>query len=178
MSEEPLLSVRHLTTEFILSQGQVARALEDVSFDVMPGQTIGLVGESGCGKTTTLMSIMRLLPANGRITSGEVRFQGKDLMTLSEREMRDVRGARISMRYDRIGRGSSSRNMSHHHNGWVVLIVTSFAPKRKPKNAEVRPTGPTGIVCLSGSIAPYQHRSAAKTYQAGIPGTMVSFGKG
>jgi ABC-type glutathione transport system ATPase component len=91
MNEEPLLSVRHLTTEFVLSQGQVARALEDVSFDVLPGQTVGLVGESGCGKTTTLMSIMRLLPANGRITSGEVRFLGKDLMTLSEREMRSYR---------------------------------------------------------------------------------------
>ncbi len=91
MNEEPLLSVRHLTTEFVLSQGKVARALEDVSFDVLPGQTVGLVGESGCGKTTTLMSIMRLLPASGRITSGEVRFLGKDLMTLSEREMRSYR---------------------------------------------------------------------------------------
>ena len=91
MSEEPLLSVRHLTTEFVLSQGEVARALEDVSFDVLPGQTVGLVGESGCGKTTTLMSIMRLLPSSGRITSGEVRFLGKDLLTLSEREMRGYR---------------------------------------------------------------------------------------
>jgi len=91
MNEEPLLSVRHLTTEFVLSQGEVARALEDVSFDVMPGQTVGLVGESGCGKTTTLMSIMRLLPSSGHITGGEVRFQGKDLLTLSEHEMRSYR---------------------------------------------------------------------------------------
>jgi peptide/nickel transport system ATP-binding protein len=91
MTEQPLLSVRHLTTEFILSEGKVARALEDVSFDVFPGQTVGLVGESGCGKTTTLMSVMRLLPSTGRITSGEVRFDGKDLMTLSEREMRSYR---------------------------------------------------------------------------------------
>jgi oligopeptide/dipeptide ABC transporter ATP-binding protein len=84
----PLLSVRHLTTEFTLADGQVARALEDVSFDVMPGQTIGLVGESGCGKTTTLMSVMRLLPPNGRITTGNVYFRGTDLLTLSERAMR------------------------------------------------------------------------------------------
>ena len=88
---EPLLSVRHLTTEFILSQGKVACALEDVSFDVSPGQTVGLVGESGCGKTTTLMSVMRLLPSNGRITNGEVRFKGIDLLTLKEREMRSYR---------------------------------------------------------------------------------------
>jgi ABC-type glutathione transport system ATPase component len=64
---EPLLSVRHLTTEFLLPDGKIARALEDISFDVSPGQTVGLVGESGCGKTTTLMTIMRLLPSNGRI---------------------------------------------------------------------------------------------------------------
>src|SRR5574342_254618 len=71
---EPLLSVRHLTTEFILPQrggpATVARALEDVSFDILPGHTVGLVGESGCGKTTLLMSAMRLLPSNGRITAG------------------------------------------------------------------------------------------------------------
>ncbi len=98
---EPLLSVRHLTTEFILqsrgARAQVARALEDVSFDVMPGQTIGLVGESGCGKTTTLMSVMRLLPSNGRITNGQVRYKGKDLLALDEREMRSYRWKEIAI---------------------------------------------------------------------------------
>ncbi len=89
--EEPLLSVRHLTTEFHLPEGKVARSLEDVSFDVMPGETLGLVGESGCGKTTTLMAIMRLLPSNGRIIQGQIRFKGKDLLSVSEREMRDYR---------------------------------------------------------------------------------------
>src|SRR5512146_2396478 len=92
---QPLLSVRHLTTEFILQQraarDRVARALEDVSFDILPGQTVGLVGESGCGKTTLLMSAMRLLPSNGRITAGQVRYNGTDLLQLSEREMRDYR---------------------------------------------------------------------------------------
>lgn len=87
----PLLSVRHLTTDFLLPEGKIAHALEDVSFDVAPGQTIGLVGESGCGKTTLLMSVMRLLPSNGRITNGEVRFKGKELLSLSEREMRGTR---------------------------------------------------------------------------------------
>jgi len=91
MTSPPLLSVRHLTTEFHLVDKRIVRALDDVSFDVMPGQTVGLVGESGCGKTTVLMSIMRLLPSNGRITAGNVHFQGKDLLTLSEREMRDRR---------------------------------------------------------------------------------------
>jgi len=105
MSEHPLrhglrqalLSVRHLTTEFRLPDGQVARALEDVSFDVMPGQTVGLVGESGCGKTTTLMSVMRLLPSNGCITAGNVYFREKDLLRLSEREMREHRWRDIAI---------------------------------------------------------------------------------
>ena len=88
---DALLSVRHLTTEFHLTDKQIARALEGVSFDAFPGQTVGLVGESGCGKTTTLMSIMRLLPANAHITSGNVFFKGKDLFTLSEPEMRTHR---------------------------------------------------------------------------------------
>ena len=92
MSEKkPLLSVRSLTTDFILPGGKVARALEDVSFDVLSGQTVGLVGESGCGKTTTLMSVMRLLPSNGRITNGRVLFDGTDLLSLSERQMRAYR---------------------------------------------------------------------------------------
>jgi glutathione transport system ATP-binding protein len=57
----PLLRVRHLSTDFIMPDGEAAHALEDVSFDVYPGQTLGLVGESGCGKTTTLMAVLRLL---------------------------------------------------------------------------------------------------------------------
>jgi peptide/nickel transport system ATP-binding protein len=91
MSDQPLLRVSHLTTEFVLADGQVARALEDVSFDVREGQTVGLVGESGCGKTTTLLSVMRLLPSSGRITHGEIRWNGQDLLRLSEREMRSYR---------------------------------------------------------------------------------------
>jgi peptide/nickel transport system ATP-binding protein len=91
MSDQPLLRVSHLTTEFVLADGQVARALEDVSFDVREGQTVGLVGESGCGKTTTLLSVMRLLPSSGRITQGEIRWNGQDLLQLSEREMRAYR---------------------------------------------------------------------------------------
>jgi len=91
MSEQPILSVRHLNTEFILPEGKVARALEDVSFDVHPGQTIGLVGESGCGKTTTLMSVMRLLPSNGRITNGSIVFKNNNLLSLPERQMRGYR---------------------------------------------------------------------------------------
>jgi oligopeptide/dipeptide ABC transporter ATP-binding protein len=90
-STPPLLRVRHLSVDFVNPDGSAAHALEDVSFDVNPGQTLGLVGESGCGKTTTLMAIMRLLPASGRITTGQVVFDGTDLLALNEWQMRRFR---------------------------------------------------------------------------------------
>lgn len=97
MPESPLLRVRHLSTDFILpADKRIARALEDVSFDVHPGETVGLVGESGCGKTTTLMSVLRLLPANARI-SGQVFFREVDLLSLSERQMREHRWKDIAI---------------------------------------------------------------------------------
>ncbi len=96
MAESPLLRVRHLSTEFVMQDKRTARALEDVSFDVFPGQTVGLVGESGCGKTTTLMSVMRLLPANARI-SGEVTFRETDLLALSEKQMRAYRWRELAI---------------------------------------------------------------------------------
>ncbi|MGB2966720.1 MAG: ABC transporter ATP-binding protein [Phycisphaerae bacterium] len=92
-----LLKVAGLSTRFFTDEG-VARAVEDVSFDVPRGGTLALVGESGCGKTVTALSILRLIPdPPGRIESGSVRLDGKELLTLSEEDMRSVRGNRISM---------------------------------------------------------------------------------
>jgi oligopeptide/dipeptide ABC transporter ATP-binding protein len=91
------LSVRNLTVDFIMEGGAPARALEDVRFEVGRGEMLGLVGESGCGKSTTLMALMRLLPATGRIVSGEALFEGRDLWRLPEREMRAVRWGQIAM---------------------------------------------------------------------------------
>ncbi len=96
MAESALLRVRNLNTEFIIPDKGAARALEDVSFEVHPGETLGLVGESGCGKTTALMSILRLLPANARI-SGQVFFKDTDLMSLSEKEMRAYRWRELAI---------------------------------------------------------------------------------
>ncbi len=94
---DPLLRVRHLTMEFVSAESAPARAVEDVSFDVYPGQTLGLVGESGCGKTTTMLSIMRLLPTAGRITAGEVLFDDIDLLRITERQMRHYRWKEMAM---------------------------------------------------------------------------------
>jgi peptide/nickel transport system ATP-binding protein len=92
----PLLEVRDLRTEFRTEEGLV-RAVDGVSFDVHPGETLALVGESGCGKSVTALSILRLVPEPGRIAGGAIRFRGTDLLGLRPRAMRAVRGREIGM---------------------------------------------------------------------------------
>jgi oligopeptide/dipeptide ABC transporter ATP-binding protein len=96
VSGPALLSVDRLTTVFELATGPVP-AVNEVSFEVYPGETLGLVGESGSGKSVTALSIMQLVQRPGRISGGGIRFKGRDLLTLSEREMRGVRGAEIAL---------------------------------------------------------------------------------
>jgi peptide/nickel transport system ATP-binding protein len=93
-----LLEVRHLRTSFRLEEGGEFTAVDGVSFSVDGGRTLGIVGESGCGKSVTSLSIMGLLPkGQGRISGGSVRFEGRDLATLSPEEMRRLRGGRMAM---------------------------------------------------------------------------------
>ncbi|MFL5079517.1 MAG: ABC transporter ATP-binding protein, partial [Microvirga sp.] len=93
----PLLAVRDLATSFFTEDG-TTRAVDGVSFDVGAGETLGIVGESGCGKSVTALSIMRLLPPRlGRTVRGSVAFEGRDLLGLDESEMRAIRGNRIAM---------------------------------------------------------------------------------
>ncbi len=98
MSEinQPLLEVKNLKTYFYTEDGTV-RAVDGVDFSVYPGEVLGIVGESGCGKSVTSLSIMRLISAPGKIIEGEINFDGKNLVTASEEEMMQVRGNRISM---------------------------------------------------------------------------------
>jgi peptide/nickel transport system ATP-binding protein len=91
-----MLEVSHLTTVFDLASGP-ATAVDDVSFEIRPGETLGLVGESGSGKSVTAFSIMRLVQPPGRIAGGRLLFKGRDLLALSESEMRKVRGAEIAL---------------------------------------------------------------------------------
>jgi peptide/nickel transport system ATP-binding protein len=93
----PLLEIADLRTWFFTRDG-VVRAVDGVSFHVGPGETLAIVGESGCGKSVTALSVLRLIPSPpGRIVSGGIRFAGRDLLGLSEAAMRDVRGNEISM---------------------------------------------------------------------------------
>jgi len=91
-----LLEVRNLKTYFFGQRG-IVKAVDDVSFNLTSGKTLGLVGESGCGKSMSCLSILRLVPEPGRTVGGEVLFQGEDLLKKSEREMRDIRGSKISI---------------------------------------------------------------------------------
>jgi peptide/nickel transport system ATP-binding protein len=92
----PVLEVRGLKTSFTTRAG-IVRAVTGVDFNVARGEVLGLVGESGCGKSVTSMSLIGLIAHPGRIEAGEVLFDGRDLLTLSDREMRKVRGDRIAM---------------------------------------------------------------------------------
>lgn len=92
----PLLDVRNLKVDYATARGTM-HAVDGVTFTLEQGQHLGLIGESGCGKTTTGRALLRVLPRNGRIAGGEAWFQGRDLAAISEREMRSLRWRQISM---------------------------------------------------------------------------------
>lgn len=94
---DKLLEVKNLKTFFYTDDG-IAKAVDDVSFDLDKGDTLGLVGESGCGKSVSALSIMRLIPdPPGKIVDGEIMFKGKDIVKLTDKEMEDIRGNDIAM---------------------------------------------------------------------------------
>jgi len=94
---EPILAIDNLHTRFFTRDGAV-RAIEGLSLTVQAGEVLGIVGESGCGKSVTALSVMRLIPAqSGRIVEGSVRFEGQDLAALSDAQMRSIRGNQIAM---------------------------------------------------------------------------------
>jgi len=100
---QSLLQVRDLAVHYRCSGTPPTIALNDVSFDIAAGEAVGVLGESGCGKTTLGLSLLRLLPAAGQIARGSIRFQGADLVTLKEGALEKVRGGKISMVYQEPG---------------------------------------------------------------------------
>jgi ABC-type microcin C transport system duplicated ATPase subunit YejF len=95
---EPVLSIRDLVVEFVTEDG-VVQAVDGITYDLYPGETLGIVGESGSGKSVSTMSLLGLIPQPpGRIVRGEAMFQGKDLLKLSKRELRRIRGTRDYLR--------------------------------------------------------------------------------
>jgi len=97
VNNQPILEVKGLKTHFSTKRG-VSKAVDGIDFTLQKGETLGIVGESGCGKSMTSLSILRLIPSPpGKIAGGQVLFKGKDLVTMSEEEMRKIRGNEISM---------------------------------------------------------------------------------
>jgi oligopeptide/dipeptide ABC transporter ATP-binding protein len=96
VAREPLLSVDDLRVQFWTRRGTI-HAVNGVSFDIAPGETLGIVGESGCGKSVTSLALLGILPRAGKVTSGRAIFDGRDLLHLSDRQLRGVRGKEIAM---------------------------------------------------------------------------------
>ena len=96
---ESLLEVRDLWVRFCVNDGHEFTVLDRISFEIAPGEVVGLLGESGSGKTTLALSLLRLLPDAARLAGGSVRFRGRDLLLLNEKQLREVRGAEISLIY-------------------------------------------------------------------------------
>ncbi|REF37255.1 ABC transporter ATP-binding protein [Thermasporomyces composti] len=126
---EPVLSVRDLRVEYHTDAGAV-RAVNGVSFDLMPGEKLGLVGESGSGKSTIALALMRMIKEPGRIAGGQILLHGRDILRLPEKEMRQVRAAEISM----IPQGAmNSLNPVARIEDQIVDTLEDHSPKRVAK---------------------------------------------
>ena len=132
VASKPLLEVRDLRTSFFTDQGAV-RAVDGVSFEVDRGEVLGLVGESGCGKSVTAMSIMRLVAHPGRVVGGEIIFNGRNLLDLSEGQMREVRGNDISMVFQE---PMTSLNPVHRIGRQVGEMLSIHRPDLNRKQRE------------------------------------------
>ena len=125
-NNEPLLQVKNLKTYFYTDDG-VVKAVDGVDFHVMPGEVLGLVGESGCGKSVTSLSIMRLVDRPGRIIEGEIIFKGRDLLKVDESEMMNVRGKDISMIFHK----ELSKEVAHKTAVDLLRMVGIPDPEKK-----------------------------------------------
>jgi peptide/nickel transport system ATP-binding protein len=157
MDDTPLLSVRDLVTTFRTDAG-VVRAVDHVSFDVPRASTVALVGESGCGKSVTALSILRLVASPpGRIESGVVELNGVDLLRLSEREMRDVRGNLVSMIFQE---PMTSLNPVYTV-GWQIIEAIVLHQRKSRKQARERTVELLRLVGIPGpetNVDAYPHQ--------------------
>ncbi len=129
-----LLDVQNVSINYV-NDGRVAKAVHNVSFQLQEGELLGLVGESGCGKTTLVMALMRLLPAAGEIANGHIYFHGQDLAALSEQEMKDIRWSGISI----IFQGAmNALNPVRTVGDQIAEAITQHMPQIPPGTVEAR----------------------------------------
>jgi len=146
-----ILEVKHLVTAFHTDEGSL-RAVDDVSFEVPSGQTVGVVGESGCGKSVTSLSVMGLLPVPpGRIEGGQILFEGRDLLTLPEAELRALRGRRMSMIFQE---PMSSLNPVYSVGEQIAEAVRLHEPEGRGRTRQAARERAIEMLTLVGIPAP------------------------
>jgi peptide/nickel transport system ATP-binding protein len=160
-----LLEVQALCVRYLTARGEV-HAVEDVSFRIARGESFGIVGESGCGKTTVALAIMRLLPPNASITSGAVIFNGEDLLKKSEEEMRSIRWKRISMIFQA---AMNALNPVHRVGDQIVEAIVAHEPGVNHREAQKRVEELFGLVGLDPARArDYPHQFSGGMKQRAI----------
>jgi peptide/nickel transport system ATP-binding protein/oligopeptide transport system ATP-binding protein len=153
----PLLEIDQLNIAFDTNRGQL-RPVRDVSYSIFPGQTLAVVGESGCGKSVTALSILRLIPSPpGKVLGGEIRFQGRNLLSLNEKQMREVRGKDIAMIFQE---PMTSLNPVYTIGDQIVEAITlhqGVSTREAYKIAE-KALADVGIADPAKRIAAYPHQ--------------------
>ena len=151
-----LLDIQGLTTHFLTRSG-VIKAVDNVSFSLRKGRVLGLVGESGCGKTVTALSILNLVPPPGRIISGKIYFEGRNLLDLSADEMRAIRGARISMIFQE---PMTALNPVFTVGNQIAEVLTSHqaVTKQQARDAAIELLRSVGIPSPEKRVDEYPHQ--------------------
>ena len=152
-----LLEVKNLETSFYTREG-IVKAVDGIHFDICKGSTVGIVGESGCGKSVTSLSIMRLLPSPpAKITNGQILLEGRDLLTRTEAEMRDIRGNSISMIFQE-PMTSLNPVMSIGSQITETILLHNRISKTEAKRRAIDALGLVGIPSPERRIHEYPHQ--------------------
>ncbi len=150
----PVLQVQGLTTNYRILRGWV-KAAEDVSFEVEKGKALGLVGESGCGKTTVALSLLKILPSGGRIRKGKIIFDGTDIVPLSDKEMRKIRWKGISIVFQG---AMNALNPVFKVGDQIVEAIKTHEPEVSAADAKSRAEALLEMVGVEGSrVNNYPH---------------------
>ena len=136
-AETPVLECKDLCISYFTRAGEIP-AVVDFNLTVMPGEAVGIVGKSGCGKSTVALAIMQYMGKNGRIMSGEIRFKGRDMTTMSEDELRQLRGSQIAMVYQEPMASLNPSMKVARQLMEVPLSTRRAAPSSAPTSARSR----------------------------------------
>lgn len=156
-----LLNVQNLSVSYLTDEGTALQAVDDVSFHLNPGRSLGIVGESGCGKTTVMLALLRLLPEAGRITQGQVYFNGKDLLQNSEAEMCAVRWAELSIVFQG---AMNALNPVRTIESQIIEVMRRHKVVRSKREAETRTAELLDLV----GIAPERGNQYQHQYSGGM----------